>query len=63
MILAVLILWILIKLQAPAWCYILLGGFTLLQMLEFILHLLEKRLEKVNEELERHRKLQELGGR
>lgn len=63
MILGVLILWILIKLQAPIWCYILLGGFALLQMLDFILHLIEKRLEGLNEELERHRKLQELGGR
>lgn len=63
MILGVLILWILIKLQAPAWCYILLGGFALLQVLDVILKALTKRLERVNDELERRKKLEELGGR
>lgn len=63
MILGVLILWILIKLQAPTWCYILLGGFALLQVFDVILQALTKRLERVNDELERRKKLEELGGR
>lgn len=63
MILGVLILWILIKLQAPAWCYILLGVFALLQVLDVIMQAITKRLERINDEIERRKKLEELGGR
>ena len=63
MILGVLILWILIKLQAPAWCYILLGGFALLQVLDVIMQAITKRLEKLNDEMERRKILEKFGGR
>ena len=63
MIIGVLILWILIKLQAPTWCYILIGGHFLIYLAEWILDILVKRLESLNKELERKQKLEELGGR
>lgn len=63
MIIGILILWILIKMQAPTWCYILIGGYFLIYLAEWILDILVKRLERLNEELERMKKLEELGGR
>lgn len=62
MIIGILILWILIKLQAPTWCYILIGGHFLIYLADYVLTILIKRLDKMNEELERMKKLEELGG-
>lgn len=63
MIIGILILWILIKLQAPTWCYILIGGHLIIYLADYVLTILIKRLDKMNEELERMKKIEELGGR
>lgn len=63
MITAILFIWILIKLQAPIWCYILAGFLVVLNLTDYIVSLIERRLKKLNEELERNQRLEELSGR
>ena len=63
MITTILLIWILIEMQAPIWCYILVGAKFLLNISDYILKLIEGRLKKLNDELERNQKLEELSGR
>ena len=63
MIIAILLIYILIQINAPAWCFVLAGLIVVLNLTDYILNLITRKLKNLNDELERNQKLEELSGR
>lgn len=47
----IVLLWIIVQLKAPLWCYILVVGAMLIRMLEMILQVISRVIDKKIEEM------------
>lgn len=63
MIILILMVWVLLKLDAPIWCFFLVGLAVSLKIAEFIVKVMDKKVEKMREEVERQYKVEELSGK
>ena len=52
----IVLLWIVIKMQAPLWCYVLIIGAMLIKVLDLILKfikfVLDKRIKEITDDLD-----------